>query len=185
MPLPPGSHTLGPDNATLSIRTKRTGAAAKAGHNLHFHVTDWTATLTAADDAAATSIDLRADGGSLRVIDGEGGMQALDDDNRAEIEKTIDDEVLRRQAVTFRSTRATPRDGGFTAEGDLTLNGATHPIAAEVSLAADGGIRATATVCQSSWGMKPYSTLFGALKVVDDVEIELVGSVAAPAGQSA
>jgi hypothetical protein len=89
VPLPPGSHTFGPDNATLSIRTKRTGAAAKAGHNLHFHVTDWAATLTVVDDPSAAAVHVRADGGSLKVIEGEGGMQALDDDNKADIE--IDD----------------------------------------------------------------------------------------------
>jgi hypothetical protein len=26
---------------------------------------------------------------------------------------------------------------------------------------------------QTDWGMKPYSTLFGALKVVDEVEVSL------------
>ncbi len=175
MPLPPGSHTFGPDNASLSIRTKRTGAAAKAGHNLHFHVTDWDATLTVGDDPSAASIELRADGASLKVIDGEGGMQALDDDNKADIEKTIDDEVLRGQTVTFRSAQATPNGDGLTADGELTLNGVTHPLAVTVATATDGRVRATATVRQSDWGMKPYSTLFGALKVVDEIEVELVG----------
>ena len=31
-------------------------------------------------------------------------MQALGDDDKANIEQTIDDEVLKRQAITFRST---------------------------------------------------------------------------------
>jgi polyisoprenoid-binding protein YceI len=184
VPLPPGSHTFGPDNATLSIHTKRTGAAAKAGHNLHFHVTHWDATLAVGDDPSAASIELRADGASLKVIEGEGGMQTLDDENRADIEKTIDDEVLRRQTVTFHSARATPNGDGLTAEGELTLNGATHPLAVALVTAGDGRIRATATVRQSDWGMKPYSTLFGALKVVDDVVVELTGGLA-PGDQSA
>ena len=34
---------------------------------------------------------------------------------------------------------------------------------------------ATAVVKQSAWGMKPYSALFGALKVADDVEVVLEG----------
>ena len=29
----------------------------------------------------------------------------------------------------------------------------------------------SATVKQSDWGMKPYSALFGALKVADEVEV--------------
>ena len=37
---------------------------------------------------------------------------------------------------------------------------------------ADGGLlTGNATVTQSDWGIKPYSGLFGTLKVVDEVEI--------------
>ena len=45
-----------------------------------------------------------ADATSLRVREGTGGMQALGDDDKASIEQTIDDEVLKRQAIAFRST---------------------------------------------------------------------------------
>ena len=57
MSIPPGTYRFGPDNGTLSVRTERTGAAAKAGHNLLLHVTAWEATLTRRrarrDDAGA------------------------------------------------------------------------------------------------------------------------------------
>ena len=42
---------------------------------------------------------------------------------------------------------------------------------------ADGAFSAVAVVKQTDWGMKPYSTLYGALKVVDEVEVSLAGSV--------
>jgi hypothetical protein len=38
-------------------------------------------------------------------------------------------------------------------------------------------------VTQTRWGMKPYSALFGALKVLDDVEVVLDGRLQ-DAGQS-
>jgi hypothetical protein len=88
MALPPGTYTLGPDDGTLSVRTGRTGAAAMAGHNLLIHVTAWQATLTVADEMAASTLELTVDSTSLRVIEGSGGVQALDDDNKAEIQKT-------------------------------------------------------------------------------------------------
>ena len=53
-----GTYRLGPDNATLSVRTERAGAAAKAGHDLLMHVTAWEATLVVGDgpaDVAASS----------------------------------------------------------------------------------------------------------------------------------
>ena len=40
--------------------------------------------------------------------EGTGGMQALDDDDKKNIEKTIDDEVLEGSAIEFRSRRVEP-----------------------------------------------------------------------------
>ena len=102
MSLPAGTHTLGPENGTLSVRTGRTGAAAKAGHDLLIHATAWQATLEVGDDPAQTSIVLAVDSTSLRVREGTGGMQPLGRDDKASIETTIDDEVLKGQAISFR-----------------------------------------------------------------------------------
>ena len=103
-------------------------------------------------------------------------MQALGDDDKANIQQTVDDEVLKRQAITFRSTRVQPAaDGrGFGVQGDLTLLGTTRPLAFDVTVGDGGTLAAVAVVKQSDWGMKPYSALFGALKVVDEVEVEIV-----------
>jgi polyisoprenoid-binding protein YceI len=168
----PGSYRLGPGDGTLSVRTKRTGAAAKAGHNLLIHVTAWEATLVVGADPAESRLELAVDATSLRVREGTGGMQALGDDDKANIEQTIDDEVLKRQSITFRSThvRVTP-GGGLSVHGDLTLVGTTHPLAFDVSAGEDGRLSAATVVKQSDWGMKPYSALFGALKVVDEIEV--------------
>ena len=37
--------SFGPENARLTVRTTRTGAASKAGHDLLIEVTSWSATL--------------------------------------------------------------------------------------------------------------------------------------------
>jgi YceI-like domain len=162
-------HALGPENGTLLVKTGRTGAAAKAGHNLVLEVTVWQATLEVGDE---TSIVLTVDPTSLRVREGTGGMQALGDDDKASIAETIDDEVLRRQAIDFRSTAVQTEGGRLSVQGELTLAGRTGPI--EFDLDADGGkVSGSAVVKQTDWGMTPYSTLFGAVKVVDEVEVVL------------
>jgi polyisoprenoid-binding protein YceI len=175
MPIPPGTHRFGPGNATLSVKTGRTGAAAKAGHNLLIHVTAWSATLEVGADDAATSIALEADASSLRVRDGTGGIQALGDDDKANIEQTIDDEILKRTAIEFRSTDVqTSTDGSrLNVQGELTLVGTTAPIAFDVAVGAGDRLSASAVVKQTDWGITPYSTLFGTLKVVDAVEVSL------------
>jgi hypothetical protein len=170
--IPAGTHTLGPDDATLSVRTGRTGAAAKAGHDLLLEVTAWKATI---DIGAQTTIELSADGGSLRVIEGTGGMATLGDDDKASIRETIDDEVLNGQTISFRSTQIRGNGVTLSVDGELTLAGAVHPISFELAIADDGTLSADTVVTQSLWGMKPYSTLFGTLKVVDEVQVALEG----------
>jgi hypothetical protein len=170
---------LGPGDGTLSVRTKRAGAAAKAGHNLLLRVTSWEARLALGTD---TSVELDVDATSLRVLEGTGGMQALGDDEKANIEKTIDDEVLKRKAITFRSSEVQPAAGGsgLSVRGDLMLLGTSHPLAFDVAVAEGGALSAVAVVKQTDWGMKPYSALFGALKVVDEVEVEIEVHLPAP-----
>jgi len=170
MPLSPGTHTFGPENGTLSVRTGRTGAAAKAGHDLVIDVTVWRATLEVGE--GQTSLVLDADATSLRVREGTGGMQALDDGDKASIEQTIGDEVLKGQGIAFRSTAVeTAADGRISVQGELTLLGNTRPIAFDLTIADDGTIGGSAVVKQTDWGITPYSTLFGALKVADEVEV--------------
>jgi polyisoprenoid-binding protein YceI len=171
-----GAYELGPHNGTLSVRTGRTGAAAKAGHDLVIEVTSWSATLVLAEDPGQTSVSLDADPSSLRVREGSGGMQALGEDDKASIVQTIGEEVLKGAGIAFRSTAAAAAaDGsGISISGELTLVGHTHPVAFELLIGADGTLSARAVVRQTDWGIKPYSTLFGALKVADEVEVSLV-----------
>jgi len=178
-----GAHyTLGPKDGTLSVRTKREGAAAKAGHDLLLHVTAWTATVELAEDPAQTKLDLSADASSLRVRKGTGGMQALGDEDKQNIEQTINDEVLKRGRIEFHATsvQRAGADENLRVEGDLALGGTTHPIAFELAIGAGGKLSAKAVVTQSVWGMTPYTALFGTLKVSDDVVVELKAKL--PAG---
>jgi hypothetical protein len=175
------TYRLGPDDGTLSVRTKRGGAAKMAGHDLLMHVTKWEATIDLGG-AGGTSVELEADGSSLKVIEGSGGMQALQDEDRENIEQTIDDEVLERQTITFRSSSVEPasEDAGLHVDGELKLNGVTHALSFYLSITGEGGLRAGAIVTQSDWGMKPYTGLFGALKVLDDVEVSLEATLPEP-----
>ena len=174
--LSPGTHELGPENGTLLVRTGRKGAAAKAGHDLLIRVTAWKATIDVGD---GITISLDADPTSLRVLEGTGGMQALDDGDRDNIRQTIDDEVLLRQGIAFRSTSAVAAGDGsrITVKGDLPLVGATRPIAFDVIVGDGGKLSGSTVITQSDWGIKPYSALSGALKVTDEIEIEIDDSM--------
>jgi polyisoprenoid-binding protein YceI len=162
------TYTLGPDDGTLSVRTGRTGTVAKAGHDLLIHVGAWSATL----DLETPRVTLDADATSLHVIEGTGGMKSLDEDDRANIRQTIDDEILKRVDIQFRSTAVERNGDRLAVRGDLTIVGATRPITFDLALD-DGRLTGSAVVTQTDWGMKPYSALFGALKVADEVRVEI------------
>jgi hypothetical protein len=165
-----GMHRLGPENATLTVRTERTGAIARVGHDLVMDVTSWEGELRLGDPPSAT---LSADASSLRVREGTGGMQTLGDDDKRGIEQTIDDEVLKGAPITFRSTSIAQDGDHVRLEGELELAGQTHTLSFELDAGEDGRLKGSATVKQSNWGMKPYSALFGTLKVADDVVVEI------------
>ena len=176
MSISAGSHELGPRNGKLSIRTRKAGAASKAGHNLLIEVTAWSATLEVG--AAGASIALSADARSLRVLDGTGGVTALSPGDKAGIKQTIDEQVLRGEPIEFRSTSVRVQTDGdgvtqLQVDGELQLGRRRGPIAFALSAGAGGRLVGAATVKQSSWGIKPYSAMFGTLKVVDEVSVEI------------
>jgi polyisoprenoid-binding protein YceI len=178
MGIPAGTHTFGPENGTLWVRTGRGGAAAAAGHDLLIEVTAWRATLEIGADPGQSSIELEADSTSLRVREGFGGMQPLGDDEKENIEQTIDDEILKRASIEFRSTSVEPGDGGvLEVQGDLTLMGNVRPVGIDLVVDEEGGIGGSVAFKQSEWGIEPYSALFGALKVADEVEVTVNASL--------
>jgi polyisoprenoid-binding protein YceI len=163
---------LGPDSATLLVKTYREGVAAKAGHDLVIEVTRWEADV----DLAAGAISLTADPRSLEVREGLRGVKPLSDRDRNEIRRNIDDKVLHGQPIAFRS-HAVSGDGRLHVEGDLTLAGTTRSLAADLDVDAEGRVSGTVVLRQSEWGIKPYRGLMGALKVRDEVEIVIEARV--------
>ena len=169
-----GSFQVGPENASLQVNAYREGVGAKIGHDLVIDVTRWEATIDLAGDPARSSVRLTADPGSLEVREGLRGLKPLTDKDRAEIRKTIDAKVLGGSPISFTSRSVRGGPGGDTAlvvEGDLTLAGQTHPITAELAMTPDGRVSGTIPITQTTWGIKPYRGLMGALKVRDDVEV--------------
>ena len=171
MAIAPGRHVLGPDNASLGIKTYREGVAAKAGHDLIIEVAAWEATVDVGGEAADATVELTADPRSLQIRQGLRGVKPLTDGDRESIRKTIDDKVLGGQPISFRSRSVRDAGGRLAVEGDLTMAGTTRPVTAELDVADDGHVTGTIPVAQTGWGIKPYRGLMGALKVRDEVEV--------------
>lgn len=176
MSIEPGTYGLGPQNGTLSVRTGRRGAIAKVGHDLLIEVGAWGATVQIGADPKETVLELTADSSSLRVQKGTGGIQSLGEEERSGIDQTIDAEVLKGTTIAFRSRAVqSDGDGGLNVRGDLELANGINPVAFDLNVGDDGHVTGSAVIKQTDWGMKPYTALFGTLKVADEVEVFIDG----------
>jgi polyisoprenoid-binding protein YceI len=163
-------HEIGPGNGKLILRTSREGLAAPAGHDLTIEVTRWSGELDLADPPERSSLKVTVETGSLRVLEGVGGVKPLSERDKREIignaRKILDSD--RQPRATFGSDRI----AGGTVSGTLTIMGKERPLRFEVSQLSAGRYRARGQVVQSEYGIKPYTALFGALKLADPVGVE-------------
>ena len=108
----------------------------------------------------------------MRVLEGTGGMTRLGDDDKDGIKQTIDDDILKGCTVVFESSgvRQGP-GGGFDVDGELELLGRRAPVSFALTIDDGGQLTGSATVKQTNHGIKPYSALFGTLKVADEVVV--------------
>jgi polyisoprenoid-binding protein YceI len=168
-----GTHELGPESGTLRVHTYREGMAQKIGHDLIIDVRQWQATVEIEAGGAPTAIVINVDSTSLEVREGLRGVKPLTDKDRAEIRSNIEQKVLSREPITFRSSAAELTDGRLAVRGELTIAGRSRPVAFELQLSDDGRLTGTLPVTQSEWGIKPYRAFMGALKVRDAVDVVL------------
>jgi hypothetical protein len=169
MSIPEGTHSIGPSNGSLKVKTGKEGAAAKMGHNLVLGVNSWEATVEGGD---SPSIKLTADPGSVEVLEGSGGAKPLGDKDKKDIKKSIDGKVLGSSQITFTSSEVTDSQ----AKGDLSIAGKSSQVSIPISVSGDK-ISGSTTLSQKDFGIKQFSAMMGALKVSDQVEVVIEGQV--------
>lgn len=169
MSIPEGTHTIGPSNGSLKVKTGKEGAAAKMGHDLVLVINSWEATVEGGD---SPSIKLTADPGSVEVESGSGGAKPLGDKDKADIKKSINGKVLGSSQISFTSSQV---DDG-NAKGDLSIAGSSSQVSIPISVSGDK-ISGSTTLSQKDFGIKQFSAMMGALKVKDQVTVEFEGNL--------
>jgi hypothetical protein len=174
--LPPGDLDMGPANGRLRLRTYRQGLAAKAGHDLVLEAASWNGRLhVPTEPGAALSVEVEVDLRRLEVLEGSGGVKPLTEGDKAEIHKAMQ-KPLRTDAhpvARFTSSRVQVDGDEAAVVGDLALAGQSHPLQLAVRRTPDAVLLGSAQVVQTSWGIKPFTGFFGALKLRDAVDVEL------------
>jgi polyisoprenoid-binding protein YceI len=180
-----GRHQLGPDRGRILLRTFRDGLASQAGHDLTIEVGRWSGALTVDEDQTPSGLEVQLDMGSLIVREGTGGLKPLTDRDRREIavtaRKTLGADRHPEAAFTAKEFQA-DADGGGVITGTLTLAGEARPLRLQVRETGPGQYRATTSVVQSEYRIKPYSGFLGALRVRDAVEVAAEIDLSEPSG---
>ena len=142
------------------------------------------------DDLAPASLEVQVDMNSLVVKEGTGGVKPLTDRDRREIAVTARKVLTadRHPEATFSASSFEPAaGGGGVITGTLTLAGRSRPLRLTVISPEPGEYRATTSVTQTDFGIRPYSAFLGSLKVRDhvgvQVEVSLPGSGQRPDAQ--
>jgi polyisoprenoid-binding protein YceI len=167
-----GTYNLGPSDGSVRVKTGRQGMAAKAGHDLTFEAANWKATVIVDDDPARNEVTATIEPRSLEVKAATGGAKPVTEKDKREIAKNITG-LLGNSSITFTSTSVEVQDTMVQAAGELSIGGTSRPVTLDLTAAPSGRLTGTMTVTQSEFGIKPYSAMLGALKVKDEVEIDL------------
>lgn len=165
--------------STLTVWTYKEGLLSKVAHDLCIRATEWRAPATL--EAGRAAVEVVVPVGGLRVQGQvkDGQVIALRDKDHREIEgNLVGRDVL--DAARFPEVRFTggvdlPKGGGRArVEGQLTLHGSTRPLALEVEvreLADRWVVTGDVRLRQTTFGVKPYSALLGALRVQDELRV--------------
>lgn len=169
----------------MLVTTGRTGLGARAGHDLVIEALSWRGSVTVgAGGVGSSSVSVEVDTGLLEVRAASGGLKPMSDGDRRDIQKNMA-KILQPQKWPTLSFQADEVAGGPDAlelRGTLTLLGQARPLVVAGSVDADGRVAARAVVTQSKWGVKPFSAMFGAIKLADDVGVQFEGLLTSPEG---
>jgi polyisoprenoid-binding protein YceI len=185
-----GGYRIDPARSSLLLRLWREGAGSRLAHDHVVEATEFAGTIVfdpAAPEAASVAVEVRT--ASLRVDEPEArrrlGLEGdLSAGQRADVATAMRAagqlDVARFPTIRFASTRVVRQgDRLYRVTGMLTIHDVTREVSFPARVTLDGPTltgRARLTFLQSSFGFRPYSTLFGAIRNRDEValDVELV-----------
>ena len=169
-----------PADSTITVWTYKDGLLAKMAHDLSIRATRLRADLTR--DGRRFSVDVAVPVRGLRVQGQvkDGRILALGEKDHQKIEDNLaSKDVLdagRYPDVRFTGEGALPDAGAgpLRVEGRLTIHGNARPLTLDCELREVRDrwvVVGEARLSQTAFGVTPYSALFGALKVQDEVRV--------------
>jgi polyisoprenoid-binding protein YceI len=166
---------LDASDGELIIRTGVGGRAARMGHRLTIAMTRWEATVSWVGGEPTTG-ELAVEVDSFEVLRGEGGVKGLSGPEKALVRsnalKSLD--AGRFPGIRFTTDAIEKTGDGYRLTGTLHIRGKSRQHVIDLrteDLGDSWRMSAESKVCQSDYGVKPYSLLMGSLRVADEVTV--------------
>jgi len=167
-----GTHNIGTGDGKVLVKVYKDGLAAKMGHDLLLEATDWSGTADIdPDDPSASKVSVTIDLNSLVVVSTQDGKEMSAND-KGDIKKNIT-KTLGQGDATFESSAVSGSGSSLRLQGSLTMAGKSGPVTLDLNAGDDGHVTASTSFTQTSFGIKPFSAMMGALKIKDGVEVEI------------
>lgn len=173
---------LGPADGQLLVKTGVAGAAAKMGHRLTIAMTSWQARVRWAD-GEPVAVEVTVDVDSLEVQRGDGGVTGLSGPEKVLARVNALKSLSAKQFphIRFTSEAIGEVADGYRLNGALEIHGESRGCVVDLHLRDAGDVwqmSCDVEVSQTDFGVTPYSMMFGALKVADDVTVSFAGTCA-------
>jgi polyisoprenoid-binding protein YceI len=161
-------------DSRLDVRVAKAGVLAVAGHEHVVRARDFSGFVVYRPDEPDSSsvlISVATDG--LYVV------PAADSADIPKITAAMRRQVLRTESypeIRFVSSSVVPIPAGVHVEGTLTMVGRARPVAFDAALrVGTDTLEGTATfsVRQTDFGIRPYRTALGLVRVADEVRFEI------------
>ncbi len=157
-------------SARCSVFVYREGALSAVGHDLRLDVSRFVLDV----DLEARTCSAVFDARSITAVRAMSSDSALGDGDRRTIEGHVQAtlETGRFPNVELTSIAASVAEGGYAVEAALTLHGVEKRIALAARWEAEG-LRVRVRLNQPDFGIKPFSAMFGALRIKPGVDVEV------------
>jgi polyisoprenoid-binding protein YceI len=177
-PVQPSAYTVAPNESTLTILVGKAGALRGLGHEHVVAAKSFSGKASIPSNALnRASFAFEIGAGSLSVAD-----EGISDKDRLEIERSMKEKVLevsRFPKINFQSISITdikPIANGQTAllNGRLTLHGVTNQVRVPAAITVTPEqlrVSGDIMIKQTDFGIKPYSTAGGTVKVRNELKI--------------
>jgi hypothetical protein len=154
-------------NGQIRVYTFKEGLLASVAHDLELSLEGFKVRFNGGDVTATFNLGTLTVTGAM--VNRQLSPKTLSASDRTKIEHTMHREILRTDRYPSAELSGCIIDGQL--EGTLTLKGRSVAVIGPVS-SMNARASGQVEIKPSQWGIKPYSALFGALKLQDRIRIE-------------